>query len=352
MRRILVFVFAFWLLSSAVEVPAQEIFKEASDRFSTATLTGSIDIGAKKHLQIKSATTMHGYISISTDKTTEIRIEYKKKAKTTIRSRAFDYVDRIDAVLERMPDGARLELKAPNPAPWSETDDAGFIEIEVIVPEHISIDIDAAKYDVDAVGPFSGITIEKSYGRIDISDVDGPVEAATTNRRVSVERINGTVDITTQNSTIEAREIECLSGTSHFKNENGDIVIDGFIGNLFVRNSFGRIEIGQFEAQGTTNIIRGSSEPITIELVNLDDVQLAVSNRYEDIEISVPDEVKTTFSLSVEEDGKIEVMNLPFTANQIQKNYLYLIAGDESSQIKASIRGKGNIFVRGTDNGE
>jgi len=352
MRFFSLFIIVFILVSVPTFVTGQEIFKEANDRFTTATLTDKIDIGSKKHLLIRSAASMHGYISITTDNSSEVRIEYKKKAKTTIRSRAFDYVDLIDATLERAPDGARLELKAPNPAPWSENDDAGFIEIEVIVPEHITIDIDAEAYDVDATGPLSGIRIEKSYGRIDISDVDGPVEVSTSNRRVSVEKVTGTVDITTENSSIEARDIKSMGGTSHFENESGDILIDGFIGNLNVRNSFGRIEIERFEAHGETNLIRGSSEPITIELLNVDDVQLAVSNHYEDIDISVPNKIEASFSLSIEEDGKIEVMNFPFTADLVRKDRLNLTAGDGSSLIRASVRGKGNIYLRGLDNGE
>jgi len=75
--------------------------------------------------------------------------------------------------------------------------------------------------------------------------------------------------------------------------------------------------------------------------------QLVVSNRNEDIDITVPADISAFFSLNVGENGVIEATNFPFTTDLVQRNRINLISGDGTVDVSGSIRGEGNIYIRG-----
>jgi hypothetical protein len=325
---------------------AQEISEETTGQYSTREMIARFEAVGPGKITIKSAQTLRGVIKISTSEDDGVEASYFKKAKTSSLSRAIDYIDLIAVTLEKTPDGARLEMRAPNPAPWKNLE-AGIVEVTLTVPESCSIQIAAEEFDVDAVGPFKAVLVPSSLGRIDVVDVTGRLEIATANRRVSIERIAGEVAVTTSNSSLVASAIDCSGRQGSFKNESGDIKIDGFVGSIDVKNSYGRIDILGFVPRGENNFIRGSSEPIMVAIKELGPGTLVVDNQFEDIEINVPDDISAAFSLSVEEDGKIEALNFPFRAELVTHDRMNLVAGDGTSLVRAAVHGRGNVFVRG-----
>ncbi len=75
--------------------------------------------------------------------------------------------------------------------------------------------------------------------------------------------------------------------------------------------------------------------------------QLVVSSKHDDIEIFVPESISAFFSLSVDENGEIEADGFPFSTDLIENDKLNLISGDGLVDISSSIRGEGNIYIRG-----
>jgi hypothetical protein len=76
--------------------------------------------------------------------------------------------------------------------------------------------------------------------------------------------------------------------------------------------------------------------------------QLVVSNRNEDIDITVPDSLSAFLSLAVDDNGVIEATGFRFTTDLLEANRLNLITGDGTVTISSTIRGEGNIYVRGS----
>jgi len=346
------FVFGF-ILSILIfrDCFAQEIFEESKGLYSTDELSTSMTLVGNNKLVIKSATALGGMLKIEAVDTDEITVSYYKKARTPSKSRAIDYIDLIAVSLQRIPDGVQLEWRAPFPAPWKNME-AGLVMATVSLPESCFIEIDVANYDVEAVGPFTGFVMPSSLGRVDVSDVSGELDVNTANRRVSVENISGKISISTSNATLAATGIQCGEQQAIIRNNGGDIRIDDFKGSLNVRNSYGRIEIYEFIPIGTKNFIRGLSEPIILEIIEIDSGQVVINNRYEDIEISIPEDISASLSLSVEEGNKIEVLNFPFKPEIVQSNRLNLIAGKGLSLIRGAVTGRGNIYMRGFETGD
>lgn len=325
----------------------QDIHRESGDLYSTNELVVTVEEVKGSRLTVRSASALVGMMTISAEETSEVSARFFKKAKSRSRSSAIDYIDLITVSIKQTPKGVLLALRAPNPVPWSEPEESGIVEMEIIVPQNFFIEIDAQYFDIKAEGPFSGFIIPSSLGRLDVSDVDGQLELATVNRRVSIERIVGTVSVSTSNSTLDATDIVCIDQQASFTNEGGDIRINGFEGLLNVSNRYGRIDISEFSVRPGRNLVRSFSGPVQIEIEEMGEGQLVVLNRFEDIEIIIPDDISASFSLSVEENGRIEATNLNFVTDLVQYNRLNITSGSGDARIKSSIRGTGNIYVIG-----
>lgn len=338
------------LLAMTLAVPSalgQDIHKESANLYSTEELAATVEKVKGDRLTIKSALALTGLLTISTEESSDISVLYFKKAKSRSRSMAIDYIDLITVAIKQTPKGVMLSLRAPNPAPWSGPEESGIVEMEVTVPKGTFIEIDAPYLDIDAWGPLSGLVVLSSLGRLNVTNVDGRLELVTANRRVSIKQITGVVSVSTTNSTLEASDIISIDQQARFTNEGGDIRITGFKGLLNVSNRYGRIDISEISIGAGRNLIRSFSGPILIEIDDMDDGQLVVLNRFEDIELIVPHDISASFSLAVEEDGRIEATNFNFVTDLVQYNRLNITSRSGDARIKSAIRGTGNIYITG-----
>jgi len=328
---------------------AQDIFQSEPGVYSTTDLRLSKPMAERQKVLIRATSNLLGQLTFTTADQPTISMVYVKVAKTGSRTRAFDYIDLMSVSLDLFPDYVRLDLRAPNPAPWQADRESGSIDAEITVPEGCAIEIEALYFDVVAEGPFQSLTSSASLGRYDVSDVRETLKISTANRRVKVERISGDISVTTSNAELDAIDIQCPAQAARFRNDGGDIRIAGLEGQLNVKNSFGRIDVIGFRASGEGNFIRSSSGPIEIELDALTDGQLVVNNRYEDIEMLMPSTISAFFSLAVDDDGVIDASNITFTPTLVKPNRLAFSSGGGDVDISASIRGKGNILITGID---
>jgi len=327
---------------------AQDIFETEKGLYSTAALTASSTGGKQKKLVIKSASTLAGTITITVAQQKDVTLTYYKRARAESRSRAIDYIDLLAVGITTLPEYVRLELRAPNPAPWGNDVESGLIDAEVVVPEGYAVEMEATYYNLVVRGPLRSVVVQSSLGRFDIADVTQELELETKNRRVKIDNITGKISVSTTNAALVASGIDSRGQTAVFRNEGGDIKIDGYSGGINLKNSFGRTVITNFRPSGESNFIRGASGPVTLEITEMKTGQLVVNNRYEDINITIPDTLSGYLSLSVDDEGRIEAVNFPFTADLVERDRLSLSTGPGNVKIIGSIRGKGNIYVRGT----
>lgn len=337
---------------TGVGANAQDVFKKDDGLFTTRDISLKQSMNGTTNVLIRSAEQLSGRLEIITSNDATISVVYRKQARTSSRSRALDFIDLISVSLNVLPDGAHLQLRAPNPPPWNNQVESGKVDVLMTVPEGCQIEIEATYFDVSASGPFKSVVIPSSLGRLEISKVTELLDVVTANRRVTLDSISGRISVTTTNSSLLARSIRSLDEQARFRNENGDIRIDGFTGSINAKNSYGRITIVDFEPRGEGNFIRGSSAPIMLWISRMTEGQLDISNRHEDIDITVPESLSAYFSLAVDNDGVIEATDLSFQTDLVRFNRLNLLTGDGAVDISGSIRGKGNIFVRGTSSDE
>lgn len=339
---------ALGLTAIAFDVSAQEVVERESGLYSTVQIERTIAPPSGQYLVVRSAESLRGELIVSTGASDEIHLSYRKQARTGSRTRAIDYIDLISVGLAVKNDRALLELRAPNPAPWETEVESGMVIADITVPPGYYVVVEATYFDVNAQGPFRGVEVENSLGRLVVDSVQGRLRLATVNRRVDISNITGDMSVSTQNSSIMARDLRADGARASFRNDGGDIKIERFRGSLNVKNRFGRIDISEFEATGGTTFIRGQSGPVILDLAGGTDGPLVVSNELEDIEITMPDTLSTVMTLAVEKDqGRIEATGFRFKTDLVRSNRLNLIAGTGTVEISGTVRGQGNIYVRG-----
>ena len=330
---------------------AQEITPEEKDFYSTRVLTAVSPRLSGKVVDIRATSTLRGVLSISVLDTNVASISYRKKARTARRDRATDYIDLVAVDLNRTASGVRVELRSPNPAPWEEPDYA-FVEAELVVPTGSRVQIDAVYFDIVAAGPLAEVVNSGSLGRLDVSRVSERVDLTTANRRLTVEDVSGSVSLQTTNSTLAARNLHDLSGAASFRNEGGETQIESCHGDVNIRSEFGRIEVNDLHTGSERTHIRSLLGPIVLRVASFGEGQLVLSNRDEDIELTVPGNLSSQVSLAVEEGGRIEISDLLFTTELVQPNRVALRSGEGSGLISCSVRGKGNIYLWGSSQGD
>jgi hypothetical protein len=336
------------LLFSFTGAIAQEIHEQEHGLYVTKEITNQATLGSQNRLVIRSAVNLSGKLNITSAPGRQVKISFTKQARTDKSSKATDYIDLIGVTLTTVADETRLEMRAPNPAPWNPETEAGIIEATLSVPPECSVEIEAQQFDVTAVGPIRGLVVASSLGGVDASNITELTDITTANRRVNLKDISGEIAVATSNSSIIAKDIINNKGQARFRNDGGEIKIQNFKGTINLKNSFGRTDITAFEPVGNSNYIRSSSGPIILEIARLNEAQLVISNQYEDIEITVPDTISAYMSLKVDEDGMIEATHFQFRTDLVERNRLNLHSGDGKGEISGTVRGKGNIFIRGT----
>lgn len=345
-----------WLIITVVGLligtaPAQEVSEKEPGVFTTRALQSKGAMQPGQLLTIRASTGLSGSITITTSDTSAAVAVYTKQAKTHQRRRAIDFIDQMAVDFVRIPDGLRLELRAPNPPPW-ETGEAGMIELKITVPPGSRLDVDATYFDMDVTGPQAAVVNTSSLGRLRVRQVDGEIDLVTANRRIEAEDLAGRISLSTTNAPLTAKRLMALADDATLRNENADIHIDSLVGGANVRTTFARIEVKRLYCDDARSYIRSSHGPIRVSVEELGSGRLVLNNEFEDIEIEVPAEFSATLSLAVDELGKIEVSGFPFRSELVRPNRLNLIADEGEGWITASVSRDGNIYMRGTNQGE
>lgn len=341
-------VLAFPLLAGSRAL-AQEIIQREPGLFVTSQIVKELPRLPHNRLTIQSASSLSGTLTIEVSDKPGLRVTYIKKARTAQRSRAFDYIDLISVNLSEAGDRAKIIIRAPNPGPWEQWAESGQIDAVITVQTDCFVEIEASAFDVKATGPLSGLVIPSSLGRITVSNVSGLLQVKTANQKVSLENISGEISAITSNSQLFARSIKAPEKAARFRNSQGEIKIIDFEGSLKVRNNLGRIELLGLILTGQANLVSGSSAPISVDILTMRQGQIVINNRDEDIEISVPENLSAFYFFSVGDNGSIDATGLPVRTELVRSGKLNLVSGEGGVNISGSIRGEGNIYLRGKE---
>lgn len=328
-------------------VGAEEVRKTGRNRFGTQKTELISPVASDKIILISSAVNLSGKLSIKAGETNKAIFVFKKTLKTPNESEAIEYARMINVVLEETSKGLSLVLQAPNPAPWSGTDNSGIIEGELEIPKDCRIEINAQYFDFKITGPFKAVENKSSFGRAEVENITELLYLATSNQDIIANNISGEINLTTSHADIRVNNIVTTGQLAYLRNENGDITGENLSGVFDVKNSFGRIRLSELSFVSNRSRISGSYSPINLKIKGINKGGLTVRNTNEDIKVFVPESLAAEFSLRVDSNGEIDVEGLEIKPSLVESSRLDFKSGAGGPRIRMSIRGEGNISIRG-----
>jgi hypothetical protein len=240
-----------------------------------------------------------------------------------------------------------VDAKAKRKAPWMGTDQSARMEIVLVVPKLIEIEITAKDFDITVNGPFTTVEVLNEFGRIKVSDVTEKLRLITENSRVTLSNLMGDIEVSTSNNLIRAREIDAKGGRAIFNNEFGPIEISRFTGALECATSYATIDLRGIRLTAGKSNIRTSYSAIDAEIIEMDSVDLYMASDFSNVELTLPEDVRAEFDLNVDKGGRIDLGGILVTPVNLNRERLLAYSDNPDSKVEVTISGIGTVNVKG-----
>jgi len=326
---------------------AEDVYPLSDSRFVTEADTFSFPLSFGSQVVISSAVSLTGELSLKADQSEKVDFEYRKILKTDDEGEAANYAEQIEIDIRESRDGIKILLRAPNPSPWSGTDNSAGIEGHLLIPADCRIEIDSDFLDFRIEGPFQSIKNNTSFGRFDIAEIKGSISISCVSGDIYLGDVAGEIIAGTKTGDIVIRNMVCTDDAAHLRNQSGDIDIRDLVGGVDIKNSYGRIRISNADLTGVPSEIEGLYSPIMVEVRSISETGLGIRNAYEDVIVELPHDLSAVLSLSASVDGEIHIERLPVKPVGIEMGRMELICGEGDSRIDISIEGTGDIEIEG-----
>lgn len=332
-------------------LPAETLHPRGKNRFVSDLITEKSVLGPDKLVIVNSALNLSGELRIVAGDNGEAIFEYRKVIKTSDMNTAIEYANQIAIDMHHTSNGAKIVLQATNPAPWQEDLESGQIEGILRLPYECRLEINTPYFEVDVSGPFYSMENKSSLASLNIRKITNRLNLSGYHRKLRLQEISGIISIIGGNADIKIEGMRSISTAAEIKNENGDVIIDNFSGAVDLKNSYGRVRLTNYRLNEAEARIAGSQSSIRLELADLVNSRLDISNIYDDVRLYIPDGISAEVELIVEPGNEIHVENLPIRPITAENNRVWLITGDgePNSIIAVNVEGGGNIFVEGIE---
>jgi len=349
----------------------------------------SASAAGKTTLEIRTPGNLGCEIKVKARSQSTVSLEFEKWCKARNDDDARKFAELIDIRLDdeaRRTDGIRLRVLTPAKAPWEGKNESAGVNLSINVPPNFTIDSKSSFSTVDLIGPLAGAFIGNEYGDISVADVNGQIDINSSYSKIELSRIVGLVNIEADYSGIEGNDIELRGARGAFSTSYGAVEltnikgslevntsynaisisqVDAGDGNIVLRTSYGRIDaddvIGELICETSfsnvnlrrLNLPRGLSSietkysTIDVEVASIGDAKLTINNTYNNVNLSLPQNVSARVSLMVDRGGKIHTRGFPIKPVSLDRNHLEGIIGDGRSLIEVTVDGIGEINLSG-----
>ncbi|MEK7774645.1 MAG: hypothetical protein AAB305_02025 [Candidatus Zixiibacteriota bacterium] len=324
----------------------QELTKDDDGLFTTPERTLSTPLSKGETVTVTVPSVIRGNLSVVAEDVSGASLRFRKRAFTDSRRSAFDYIDVVTVTMSRASGGATLECRAPASPDWKE-DEYLSVEFELTLPRETVLRIDAPKVHAVVEGPMKGVAITNAEEGAEIIDVTEFTTISARQSSVKLERVAGKIQVQIIDGTLVIEEISSTTEMARIESEGAEIRIAAFKGELDLNAESGRIEISEFEPTGDKSTLRVSGAPLQVEISRMESGRVTLSNKGEDIELTIPADIQASFSLTVDEGSTISATRLHMRPDLVLPDRLNFITGKGGVDIRASVRRNGNIYVRG-----
>ncbi|MCF7804701.1 MAG: DUF4097 family beta strand repeat-containing protein [Candidatus Marinimicrobia bacterium] len=217
----------------------------------------------------------------------EIQVKAKVVISKVNREKAEQiFNDHIVLTLEKHSDRIELISKYDNSISGSIFGSSAYTDLEVRMPESLSLKVDDGSGDITISGPKNGVQIDDGSGDVNISSVDGKIKIDDGSGDINVKDVVGDLDISDGSGDVNTKEI---SGNLSVRDGSGDVLIAAVRGDVNLSDGSGDLRVR--EIQGNVNVEDGSGD---VRITKVEKIVNIVDDGSGDLHIS---EVQGTVNL-------------------------------------------------------
>lgn len=339
-----ILILLFWFSGSSAQTI--KIENVAGNIYESEVVTKQLDTDGINRLMFAASSGFTGTISMKTSGS-DFKLVYSEHFKARSLEEAEDFAKYITVETGKSNGDLVVRANAERGAPWQSTDQSARLEVELVLPESLQVDLQAEYFDISIQGPLSDVVILNEYGRIRVADVTSSLKIVTENSRVSLDNIQGTVDVTTSNNMIRAQKIDTKGGLARFQNEYGVIEISRLTGVLECVTSYSAIDLRGIKLQSGRSRFVTTYGSIDAEIIALEDAELYVTDDFSNVELTLPEDVEAEFDLNVGRGGRIHMAGITVSTDEMSRYRLVAHTDDPQSRINVDISGIGTVSING-----
>ena len=303
--------------------------------------------GEVTEFRLTGPSNLGGSLSLQVGEEDQCSVDLECWARARNRKMAKEFTDLVEMHLETEDGVVTLSLTTPRKAPWEGTDYAIRANLEVYVPPEIAVEIRTKYFDMDISGPFRRVAVKNSYGEVQVVDVSEETTIDGSYTKVDVESIQGDLDIETTYNPIRAEDVDTEGGEAYLKTTYGEIEVVNLMGTLDASTEYDQIRCAGLILSGGESQISTVYSKIELEIEQMEDCGLSVSNSYGNIDLTVPEHLSAHLRFSVGRGGTINTRGILIKPLVLDKTRLEGICGEGDSKIGLQIDGIGKILLEG-----
>jgi DUF4097 and DUF4098 domain-containing protein YvlB len=303
--------------------------------------------GEMKEFRLSSPPNLSGAANIEVWEDEGCNVEYECWARAKNSRMAKEFTELVEVMLETTNGVVTLTLDTPHDAPWEGTNYAIKITLDIFIPAEIKLVTKTRNFQLDISGPLKSVDIRNSYGEIRLTDVLEETTIDGSYNKVEVGNIRGDVEIETSYNGISVEDVDTEGRKAFLKTSYGKIEVDNFKGQLEASTVYSPIHASNLILLGGANEIKTVYSKIDLQLDEIEDSRLYLSNSYGNIDVIVPEDLSARLALRVGRGGKINTEGILIRPEVIERTRLEGICGEGSSEIEVNISGIGKILVEG-----
>jgi hypothetical protein len=366
-----------WIIAVSLALAGEPVEK-------SGRLSGPLE--GKSIFEIRGSHNLNGSIKVIPQQGDVVDVSYKKWAEADEKTQAQLFLDLIDIKLTPEEDREVLSILTPSVSPWEGSNYRVSLDIIVQLPEKTQIEGDLHFMKFFATGPFDGVSLKSGFSEIELEDINGPIEVATSFAPIKLSGISGSVQAETRYGQIEASDIKVSVGSAIFKNTGEVIKLSNINGPVEAYNSYSPIRASDIRATEGSVVLRTSYSqidadnisgeiicetsyspinavdcslthgqsrfetsysPINADFDISDDSQLFIYNSYSDIDLTIPSGISSQIAATVDMGGRIHTSDLPIRPTFLDATRLEGFLGDGSGRIELKVGGIGSINIKG-----
>ena len=339
------FCFVFTLIFVFLAIFSLLDFAFASDEY-TRTAQANTS-GEVREFRLTAPTNLGGSVILQVGDEDACSVEFECWARAGNRRMAKEFTELVEMHLEAEDGVVTLRLITPRNAPWEGTDYAIKANLDIYVPPDIAVETKTRHFRLDISGPFQRVDVRNSYGEVQVVDVSEETTIDGSYTKVEVENIRGELDIETTYNSIWVGDVDTEGGGAFLKTTYGKIEVENLVGTLDASTQYDPIHCSGLILLGGENHIRTVYSKIDLEIDEMEDCGLSVSNSYGNISLTVPEDLSAHLRLSVGRGGTINTKRILIRPLVLDKTRLEGICGDGDSKIGLQVNGIGKILLEG-----